>query len=289
MLYTTPVPEIIRKRFSCRSYLDSPIAEEKRQALEELMSAIRTGPLGTPARFKLVAATEQDRNVLRGLGTYGFIRGATGFVLGAVTESAKNLEDFGYLMEQIVLLATDLDLGTCWLGGSFTKSSFADKMAIRDGELLPAVVAVGHMPDQPGMRDRLVRRGAGSVRRLPWERLFFDRQFDVPISAEAAGAYAEPLEMVRLGPSASNKQPWRIVKDGASWHLYLQRTKGYGKGLSGRFMASDLQRIDMGIAMSHWELTARELGLAGEWAIQEPGIKRPDDLTQYVVSWVAGP
>jgi len=34
----------------------------------------------------------------------------------------KNLEDFGYLMEEAILFATGLGLGTCWLGGSFTKS-----------------------------------------------------------------------------------------------------------------------------------------------------------------------
>jgi nitroreductase len=288
MLYSKPVTEVIKKRFSCRTYLDVPIAEDKRQLLDDFMSATQTGPLGTRARFKLVAATEQDRDALRGLGTYGFIKGATGFILGAVSEAEKNLEDFGYLMERILLLATSIDLGTCWLGGSFAKSNFAKKMAIRDDELMPAVVSVGYISDQPRIIDRVIRRGVGVVKRLPWERMFFDKQFGAPISAEMAGAHAEPLEMARLGPSASNKQPWRIIKDGSVWHFYLQRTKGYGKGLGGRFIVADLQRIDMGIAMSHFELTAGELGLKGKWIIREPKIEKPDDLTEYVVSWVEG-
>jgi len=35
-----------------------------------------------------------------------------------------NLENFGYRMELIVLHATDLELGTCWLGGTFFTQQF---------------------------------------------------------------------------------------------------------------------------------------------------------------------
>jgi hypothetical protein len=41
----------------------------------------------------------------------------------------------------------------------------------------------------------------------------------------------------------------------------------------------------MGIAMSHFELTANELGLQGQWEIEEPGIEKPDEITAYTVSW----
>jgi hypothetical protein len=41
----------------------------------------------------------------------------------------------------------------------------------------------------------------------------------------------------------------------------------------------------MGIAMCHFELTAREAGLKGEWIVEEPRIEKPDGLTEYTVSW----
>lgn len=47
-----------------------------------------------------------------------------------------------------------------------------------------------------------------------------------------------------------------------------------------------MQRLDMGIAMCHFELTARELGLSGKWLNMALGIVKPDDLTEYIVSWV---
>jgi hypothetical protein len=45
--------------------------------------------------------------------------------------------------------------------------------------------------------------------------------------------------------------------------------------------------MDMGIAMCHFELTAREAGLKGEWVVKEPEIEKPDELTEYSVSWVS--
>lgn len=286
MLHNHSVTKLIKKRFSCRTYLDVPIEQEKQQRLIDFMASSQEGPLGTRARFELIAATDEDRKALKGLGTYGFIKGATGFIMGAVNGEEKHLEDFGFLMEQIILFATSLELGTCWLGGTFNKSNFAQKMALQNGELMPAVTAVGYISGKRRLVDTIIRQTAGVAKRLPWESLFFDEQFGAPISREGAGVYATPLEMVRLGPSASNKQPWRIIKEGNTWHFFLWRTRGYGKGSFGFLKIADLQRVDMGIAMSHFALTAAELGLKGQWSIREPQIQKPDELTEYIVSWV---
>lgn len=286
MCFSKPVTDLIRQRFSCRTYLDQSIAEKERRRLADFISSPRPGPCGASARFRLVAAGEQGPNPLKRLGTYGFIKGAKEFIVGAVGPSDQNLEDYGYLMERAILFATDLGLGTCWLGGTFTKSSFAASISATDGELVPAVTSVGYIADQSRSTD-LIRRRVGGDNRLPWERLFFEKSFKAPLSPDQAGAYAAPLEMVRLGPSASNKQPWRIVKDGNAWRLYLQRTRGYGDALTfGLVGLADLQRVDMGIAMCHFEMTARELGLKGRWVIQEPDIEKPDRLTEYTASWM---
>jgi hypothetical protein len=286
MPFSQPVTEVIKQRFSCRTYREQPIEREKQRQLREFLSSIRAGPLGTPVRFKLVAATEEDSSALRGLGTYGFIRGATGFILGAVAQGERNLEDLGYGMEQAILFATDIGLGTCWLGGTFTRSRFVAKMALRDEESMPAVASVGYIPEQRSFRDRMIRKAAGSAQRIPWEGLFFAGRFGVVLSQEMAGAYATALEMVRLAPSASNKQPWRIVREGKAWHFYVQRTPGYGAGKSGSRRVADLQRVDMGIAMSHFQLTAEQAELTGQWSTDESRTPKPDELTEYTASWI---
>ena len=284
--FSQPVSELVRQRFSCRTYLKQPIDTLIRKRLEAYAAVQQNGPLGGQARFELVAGKDSDLKELKGLGTYGFIKGATGFIVGATTDDTKHLEDYGYLLEKIILYATDLGLGSCWLGGTFTKTIFAKKISVNEGELVPSVAAVGYIAKRPRRIDALIRRGANADKRRAWQQLFFEGDFSSPLSRQQAGDYATPLEMVRLAPSASNKQPWRVVMDDSRWHFYLQRTAGYQERSLLKFNnVVDLQRIDMGIAMCHFDLSARELELQGKWLIEEPSIPKPDELIEYTVSW----
>jgi hypothetical protein len=278
------VSETIRRRFSCRSYARQAIDPELHKRLEERIADPQSGPFGTKVRFALLAATEEDRQALQGLTTYGMIKNAPAFLCAAMPHGDRNLEDVGFLMESLILLATEMGLGTCWLGGTFNRSRFAEQIALGRDEALPAVTAVGHIARRARAIDGLIRLGVGADKRLPWERLFFDRALDTPLSREAAGDYAIPLEMVRLGPSASNRQPWRIVREADSWHLYLERTPSYLRRHDGA-QTADMQRIDMGIAMCHWQLTAQAAGLPGSWKVSDPDIVLPNQLTEYIVSW----
>jgi hypothetical protein len=198
MHFGKPVTELIREQVSTRRYVPAPIDDERRGSLERFLRSTPLGLFDTLPRFGLVAASEEDSNVLRGLGTYGFIKGAMGYIIGAVGPGEKNLEDFGYLMEAIILHATDLGLGTCWLGGTFTKSRFATRFDLRDGEEIPAVTSIGYPAGRAYAPDALSGQVARSHLRLPWEALFFDGQFGNPLPEEAAREYSTALEMVRL-------------------------------------------------------------------------------------------
>ena len=176
------VEQAIRTRYSCRTYSRQPIDARQRRKLAEFISANRAAPFGSSTRFELVAATEADRKSLAGLGTYGFIKDPTGFLVGAVRAADRDLEDYGYLLERIVLFATSMGLGTCWLGGSFRKSNFAAAIGLEEGESLPAVVSVGYIAGKPRRIDGLIRRGAASDARKPWAQLFFDGSFDHPLT-----------------------------------------------------------------------------------------------------------
>jgi len=175
-----------------------------------------------------------------------------------------------------------LGLGTCWLGGTFKKSEFDKAIEQKDYEILPCISPIGYPSSRKSLIDSAMRFTAGSKNRKGWDELFFSRDFGQHLSKSEAGNYETPLEMLRLAPSASNKQPWRIVKDTNKSHFYLQHTKGYAK-----FLAYDLQRVDIGIAMCHFEMTAKELGIDGKWLISDPEISTPQG-TEYVVSWVEG-
>ena len=218
------------------------------------------GPLGSAARFGLIAAEPDDASALRRLGTYGFIKGATGFIVGAVEAGPGDLEDYGYLLEEVILQATGLGLGTCWLGGTFTRGAFTSRFGgVSPDETIPAVVSTGYPGDDGTER---IRQREHGDRRLPPDELFFAGEWAEPLGEQADG-HAAALEAVRMAPSATNRQPWRIVRRGADWHFYLARSKGYGKGSPWfrLLRIADLQRVDLGIAMCHFDLVAREAGL----------------------------
>jgi nitroreductase len=277
-----PAHELIDRRYSCRTYLDRPISTDYKARLREWMATRTDGPLGSQARFGLLAAAPGDRQALRRLGTYGFIKGATGFIVGAAQRAPNHLEDFGYLLEEIVLFATGIGLGTCWLGGTFTRSTFVSRFGgLARGETMPAVVSTGYIGDDGTARIREREEGARRFRR---DELFFDERIGEPLATASAGGYARALEAVRMAPSATNRQPWRIVRTGHDWHFLLQRTKGYGGAAFKLLRIADLQRVDLGIAMCHFALVARELGLDGRWVVDDPGLALPDRV-EYTVTW----
>jgi nitroreductase len=283
---TASILSVIQQRYSCRNYAITPLNIDTQQTIQDYLRLLPAGPFQKSSRFELVAASDQDRSALRGLGTYGFIKNPPAFIIGTSEEGPFTLEDFGYRMEQIILQLTRLNLGTCWLGGTFTRSAFAHKIAAGRHEILPAVCSLGYPSQEDPHADTFGKQPVISRDRLAWEELFFDERLGNSLAHESSGAYTKALEMVRLAPSASNKQPWRILRQGRNWHFYLQRTKGYREIALGRFTGiADMQRIDMGIAMCHFELGAKGSGLSGKWVMDQPEAAQLDVLTSYVVTW----
>jgi nitroreductase len=240
------------------------------------------GPFGNALRFELIDLTETERAELKSLGTYGVIKGASLFIAGGVVKGARAMEDYGYGMEKNILFAAALGLGTCWLGGTLNRAGFARKIGLSPEEFMPAISPVGYPAEKRSLTDRAFRFMAKSDKRKPWQELFFDEQPGNSLVKERAGACGQALESVRIGPSASNRQPWRIIREGASFHFFLARTPGYDKMLG----EIRLQEVDMGIALCHFELAATELGIGGNWQQAKPGFGA--GTWEYVVSRVAG-
>jgi len=140
---------------------------------------------------------------------------------------------------------------------------------------------VGYAARRRSFRDSVIRFSAGSKKRKPWSELFFKNAPDKPLSKEDAGEYERILESVRLGPSASNRQPWRIIRDEGrnAYHFFIRSNRVYERA----FKEFRLQDLDMGIAMCHFELTAKEADIAGKWVVLEPDIEKGG--FEYVVSW----
>ena len=85
--------------------------------------------------------------------------------------------------------------------------------------------------------------------------------------------------MVRLAPSAGNKQPWRAVVCGDRVHFYEKKTKSMSDSPLG-----DIQKVDVGIGLAHFDLTLKETGTVGRFMAEDPGFE-VDDLMEYIITY----
>lgn len=279
--FDKPIVDIIKSRHSVRTYHSEILDKELKNKLEKYAAEIK-GPFASKLRLEVIDSLDYAEGAGNKIGTYGVIKGAKAFIAAVTSNEVHNMEQLGYCMEKLILYAASLGIGTCWLGGTFKRSQFAELVGLKEDEMIPAVTPIGHPAEKRSFLDSMMRRVAGSDNRKPWNELFFDSSFDKPLKKEDAGQYAEVFEMVRLAPSASNKQPWRILKQGNEYHIFLKETKGFSKALG-----FNMQKIDIGIAMCHFEMTAREMGMIGHFV---DNAQKTKELTaenlEYIISWI---
>ena len=278
------VMEVIRRRQSIRTFDSTPLSDEKSNLLMEYLNLFGSSPFEGETRFEILSLEYLEKSVKRRLGTYGFVKGTNSFLIG-ITRDFKpyDLENFGYQFEKAILYATHLKVGTVWLGGTFSRRAFASQVKIASDEKIPAITPLGIPSEKRSLRSRIIRYAAGAKHRKPFSSIFFNGNFSQSLNKSSLNDFSDVLEMVRSAPSASNRQPWRIVKEQNynNYHFFIYRKKPLSHKL---FSWPDFKRIDLGIAVSHFDLTVKELGIVGEWRITEPEIPIPDNI-QYLISW----
>ncbi|MFX1287072.1 MAG: nitroreductase family protein [Promethearchaeota archaeon] len=285
-MFSKSIIDIIKERTSWRTYINRLLEENTKEKILEILHLkdFRSPFSGNAreCRFELISIPEFDTEEKKKIGTYGIIKGAQEFIVGATKKADYYRENYGYLLEAIVLAATDLGLGTCWLGGSFNKSLFSKKIDCKTNEIVPAITPIGYQAEKRRRNENYIRSFIKADTRYSWDKLFFERDFSNSLSQKKAGKYETLLEMVRLGPSAGNKQPWRLVKeeDEENFHFYVKYSKSLKNKAYNQFV-----HLDIGIAICHFDLTAKEIGLMGRWEFVKPNIQKSDELV-YVISWI---
>ena len=265
------IVETIRGRRSVRTFDARPLATEDRAFVERAIRNIET-PFGVPVEFRLLDATAHGLKSPVIVGAHEYV--------AAKVERVQSAElSLGFAFETFCLRAAEQGLGTVMLAASLSRKSFEQAMEVGTGEVMPVASPVGYPAAKLSLREGMMRKAIKSDERLPFSQIFFAGTFDVPLSPSDAGSFAEPLQMLRLAPSATNKQPWRIVVDGDTVHFFEEHSlKESALG--------DIQKVDMGIALSHFWLTAQEQGLEGRFVACDPSIAVPQN-TEYITSFKA--
>lgn len=265
------IAELINKRRSVRTYDGRALDESIKEQLISYANTIQN-PFNIPVKFKFLDAKKD------GL-TCPVVSGTELYVGGKIENVPNASVAFGYSFEAFVLYAQSLGLGTVWLGGTMNRSAFEQAMDLGENEMMPCATPIGYTAKKMSIRETMMRKAIKADERLPFEELFFDGSFDTPLTKEKAGEFAEPLKMVRLAPSAVNKQPWRVVVADHAVHFFLKRSKGFSR--EGKL---DMQMIDMGIALCHFALTAKENGLSINFTQDDPKLILNDGV-EYIASY----
>lgn len=246
----------IRQRVSVRSYGDRPVDPALLERLLAL-SATTSHLTDVPPRVALVSGMEQVRRILTTmLGSYGLIQNSPHLLAVVMPEESETARlDLGYVLEQVVLEATRLGLGTCWVTGSYDAQRAGDAVGLAPGEVAAAVCALGYPAQGRWGRfhNRTVRWLVSAHRRKPLTEIVFSRRWGARWSPEEADpALVAVLEYARLAPSAVNRQPWRFIA--GPDHVTLALTRA--------------APIDGGIVMAHVALASAALGRAGQWVVR---------------------
>ena len=266
------IAELIKGRRSVRTFDGREISAEDRKKLTSFMDKIEN-PYGIPIEFKLLDANEQKLTCPVVVGTNLYI--------GAKAQRVPHIEEaVGYSFETLVLYAQSLGIGTVWVGGTMDRAAFELAMVLKEDEMMPCMSPLGYPAERMSLRETMMRKAIKADSRMDFEKLFCDGSFNISLTKEKAGNLEELLEAVRWAPSAVNKQPWRVVVDKNAVHFYLKRTKGFISDAAG-----DMQKIDMGIALCHFALSAEERGLEVCFNISNPQIDADAD-TEYIASYL---
>lgn len=232
-------------RCSRRKYTNEAIPDEKLKSLQELIEEVnKEGNLHLQLVLKDGRAFQSIKK------SYGLFSGVENYI-GLVGKEDKLLrEKIGYFGERLVLEATSLGLGTCWVGGTFDKDACPCKLEA--GEILIGVIAIGNVPKEHTFKEKVILKATHRKTKAAEE--MYEAEGVVPDWFKAG------MKAVQKAPSAINKQPVKFYYKNSSVTAKVSGDK-------------DHEEIDLGIAKLHFEIGAKvgkwQWGNGGRFTIDE--------------------
>ena len=270
---------LMRTRRSCRSYQTRALTVEHEQALQASVAARLNEPrLGhAPIRLELVKAPITVWPVVN----------ARQFLVAIAPAkyNRKAILDIGRTLQKIVIDATRMGLGTCWIGPGADQRSVKAHLGERFDDKQDAIIclcAVGYKSWYTPLFIRVFN--AQFHKRMPLSGLFFaDDAMTQPLPTDNAPwvAYRRSFESCQWAPSSYNGQTTRCVaKQTDNGHRF-----DFYAATSSRYYAA----VATGIWCGNWEMGCRALGIDGQFqqlTADEHGLTAEDDTPpHHDISW----
>jgi nitroreductase len=167
--------DVVASRKSIRDYLDKNVEDEK---LTKILEAARLAPSWANkqcCQYILV----KDKTKIQELtgGFSGWLKQAPVIIVACAdpkdSGSHNNMDyylvDVGISMQQLILAATDLGLGTCWVGG-FDEAKIKKILQVPASIKVVALTPIGY-PAYAGLRSKLIKTLGGTAKRKPLDEI----------------------------------------------------------------------------------------------------------------------
>lgn len=231
----------IDNRKSRRTYTEEDVNEKDVKILKELIDNINKG---TKLNIQYI---KDGKDGISGFkASYGMISKAKSFIALVGDKNIKNYkEKLGYYGESIVLEATSLNLGTCWIGGTYKKEECKKYIKFNENEELVCIIAIGNTDRDLSIKEKLVK--TLNKNEKSFDDILISHNKEIPSWVEVG------INYVSKAPSALNKKPVGYkLKDNKVEATIIKENHGY-------------EKIDLGISMLHFELGAYSEGYIGKW------------------------
>ncbi len=265
--------EDVKIRRSVRTFDGKELNDEVINDLKEYAKTI-VNPYNIPVEF--VFLNKDDHKL-----SSPVLSGEKEYISAKVKKGQNADVAYGYSFEKMLMYAVSKGLGTVFIGGTLPRDKFEKASELKNDEIMPCMSPIGYAADKMGVKEVLMRKGVKADSRYNFSELFFKNDFETHLSDDEAEKLGvkKALEAVRLAPSAVNKQPWRAVVSDGGVHFYEKKDKGYDNG------TYDVQKVDMGIALYHFENQCIEEGKQLKFEVANPGIAIPQN-TEYIASYL---
>ena len=242
--------QAVKERNSRRQFNSQIIEKIKIKKLNNLIEALNNDIEG----LRIILIQKEVEEIFTGIiGSYGKITGAPAYLAFIGREDISNMEEkIGYGGEAVILEATALELGSCWVSGTFKSDKVLADLNLNQNEKLYAISPIGYPEAKPTISERVLKKVIKSKKRLDLKKLMVNKNNLEKIPEWMITA----LETARLAPSALNRQPWRFKIEGNSIIIQLDN-KEKNEERS--------KNIDCGIAMLRLEIGAMKAGFTGKW------------------------
>jgi len=213
---TKELKELIKSRHSVRQFKDTPIEEELKTKLRDIVAECN---MESGLKIQAIFDDPSCFNTL--LAHYGKFKNAVNYIAMVGDKSNPNLDELcGYYGEKIVLAAQEMGLNTCWVGGTYGKGKCkADK---EKGEKIVCVIAFGY----------------GETEGIKHKSKDVSKLCNVPES-EMPTWFKNGMVAAMLAPTALNQQKFYVTLDGKDVIITAQK--------------GPFTRVDLGIVRYHFE------------------------------------